>query len=138
MPKPTSSTSALYHHLWYSSATCRRYRTTSSPLQPSASSTLQLLRHMPPPLFLRIKTPLLLLRYDTAARSSPLLLCFQTATHWFPSPLQSASPLQAAASPPHQHRCCSSSISPLLILRFHRLSLCLFRRQTWRPRPYRR
>ncbi|KAF7148974.1 hypothetical protein RHSIM_Rhsim03G0102900 [Rhododendron simsii] len=87
--------------------------------KPSASSPLQLLRYIPPPLLLRIKTPLLLLRYATAAPSSPPLLHLQNATHRLPSPPQSASPL---AISDRQHssatsRRISSASTPLLLLR---------------------
>ncbi|KAG5517307.1 hypothetical protein RHGRI_037906 [Rhododendron griersonianum] len=90
-PNPTSSTAALPYHLWYSSAACRCYRTTSSPLQTLCiiAALLPAAAAAPPD-----QNPLLLLRYDTAAPSSPLLLRLQNATHQFPSPPKSASPLQ--------------------------------------------
>ncbi|KAF7153896.1 hypothetical protein RHSIM_Rhsim01G0066000 [Rhododendron simsii] len=115
-PNPTSSASALHPHLWYSSAATAPHHLRC---KPSASSPLQLLRYMPPRLFLQIKTPLLLLHYDTAAPSSPLLLRLQNATHRLPSPPQSTSPL---AISDHQHssatsRRFSSASTPLLLLR---------------------
>ncbi|KAI8569480.1 hypothetical protein RHMOL_Rhmol02G0282300 [Rhododendron molle] len=88
--------------------------------KPSTSSPLQLLRYMPPPLLLRIKTPLLLLRYDTAAPSSPLLLHLQNATLRLPSPPQSASPLAISDHQPPfaTSRRFSSASTQLLLLRF--------------------